>query len=216
VIGRLVRYVAVSLVGATVGLAIAALQPGIEGGVLVGAVIGAIGAILGGWLGAYLLRRADDQRESRRDAKELLAKRKATAAALVAILGEASGNAVDIERFVSEGIVATTGLQDDNFRTYHETLVGSLPADAYYVLAGSYRQLSFARFHYASGKGPDELTQQDTDELEYVRQQALLAGALCHGVLHTDYKDVADELTEDPRKSIERYLPKPKEAAARE
>jgi uncharacterized membrane protein YeaQ/YmgE (transglycosylase-associated protein family) len=216
VTGRLIRYLAIFLLGATVGLAIAALQPGIEGGVLVGAVIGAIGAIVGGWVGAYLLRRADDQREKRRDAKELLANRKATAAALVAIQGDAAGNAVDIERFLKEGVSATTGLQDDNFRTYHETLVGNLPADVYYVLAGSYRQLSFARFHYASGKGPDELTQQDKDELEYVRLQALRAGALAQGVLVTDYKDVADVLTEDPRKSIERYLPKPEEAAANE
>jgi uncharacterized membrane protein YeaQ/YmgE (transglycosylase-associated protein family) len=216
VIGRLVRYLAVFLLGAIVGLAIAALQPGVEGGVLVGAVIGAIGAIVGGWLGAYLLRRADEQHEKQRDAKELLAKRKATASALVAIQGEAAGNAVDIERFVAAGISATTGLQDDNFRTYHETLVGNLPADVYYVLAGSYRQLSFARFHYASGKGPDDLTQQDKDELEYVRRQVLRAGALAHGVLLTDYKDVADQLTEDPRKSIERYLPKAEQAAAKE
>lgn len=213
---RLVLNVAILATGGFVGVAFAALQPGGDGGVVFGAVIGAAGAIVGGWLGAYLLRKADDQREKRREDQQVLTNRRATAGALVAIGSEAAGNMVDIGRFVEAGIGATTGLQDENFRRYHETLLGQLPAGVYYVIAGAFRQLSFARFHYTSGKEADELTEQDKDELDYVRKQAALVNALAQGVLMADYKDVAPELTDDPREGIKRYLPEPKKNAGQD
>lgn len=107
-------YLIVLLAGGFVGVALATYQPGIGNQLLLGALIGALGAIAGGWLGAYVLRRADDAREGRSDQAESLKTARDVAAALRALRDESAGNSTDIERHMTDGIEATTGLRDEN------------------------------------------------------------------------------------------------------
>ena len=171
---------------------------------LVGAAVGALGAVVGGWLGAALVARRDDLRQAREEERESRRTRRDVAAALRAVLAEATANAVDIDQFIQRGEAATTKLADGDYRLYHELLVRHLPTDVYFVFVASYRQLAFAQRHFVSGKTPRDLSRHELEELEYVRISMTRVGALARGVLRHDYQEV--EPAVDPRETIRRYL----------
>lgn len=171
---------------------------------LIGAVIGAGGAIAGGWLGAYLLMRTEDAREARRRQEERELVRRTVVGALRSVRDEAAGNQVDLGRFLAAGREATTGLLETNFRTFQELLSREMPADVFYLIAPSFRQLEFARRIYVSGRGPGDLTKEEQEMLEHLQERMRFINQVLYGVLTKDYAGI--EPAGDPRETVKRYL----------